>query len=557
MYKLILADDEEDVREGLLQLIDWESVGFAVADTAENGKEAAEMVEKHVPDVVVTDIQMPFMNGLQLAEWIRGHYPATKIIILTGYEEFEYAQKAIRLGIDEYILKPFSAAELADILRKVKEQIDAELAEKENVQLLTEHYRKNLPVLQSLFLSSLVSRRLRETEIQEKSQHYGLDLNGSEYMVSVLRIDAAPGRKEAAGNGGGDKTRMASGSISLKDTNDTQLRLFAVYNIADEIVKGHPADKAFIHHDEVVLLSIRRHEGSEDLAARTLQLLEEIRFSVERFLKLTVTIGAGRAAARLNDAVTSYEEALKALDYRVILGGNKVIWIEVVESREYVPLAVDELKEKELVRCLKVGSDQELERLLEDMFGVLADNKVSYQDFQVYLLEMLTAVIKVAKDSHADLDKLFGEGPGFLGTFAKFAHADEAKAWFLDICMKLKHSIASDRQSSYNKLVEEAKEYILANYGDHDLSIAKVCRHLHISAGYFSNIFKKETKTTFVSYLLGVRMEAAQRLLAATDLKAFEIAERVGFSDPNYFSFCFRKKFGISPKEYRGGARNP
>lgn len=557
MYKLILADDEEDVREGLLQLIDWESVGFAVADTAENGKEAAEMVEKHVPDVVVTDIQMPFMNGLQLAEWIRGHYPSTKIIILTGYEEFEYAQKAIRLGIDEYVLKPFSAAELADILRKVKEQIDAELAEKENVQLLIEHYRKNLPVLQSLFLSSLVSRRLKETEIQEKSQHYGLDLNGSEYMVSVLRIDAAPGRKEAAGNGGGDETRMASGSISLKDTNDTQLRLFAVYNIADEIVKGHPADKAFIHHDEVVLLSIRRHEGSEDLAARTLQLLEEIRFSVERFLKLTVTIGAGRAAARLNDAVTSYEEALKALDYRVILGGNKVIWIEDVESREYVPLAVDELKEKELVRCLKVGSDQELEQLLEDMFGVLADNKVSYQDFQVYLLEMLTAVIKVAKDSHADLDKLFGEGPGFLGTFAKFAHADEAKAWFLDICMKLKHSIASDRQSSYNKLVEEAKEYILANYGDHDLSIAKVCRHLHISAGYFSNIFKKETKTTFVSYLLGVRMEVAQRLLAATDLKAFEIAERVGFSDPNYFSFCFRKKFGISPKEYRGGARNP
>ncbi|MED4953542.1 response regulator [Paenibacillus macerans] len=557
MYKLILADDEEDVREGLLQLIDWESVGFAVADTAENGKEAAEMVEKHVPDVVVTDIQMPFMNGLQLAEWIRGHYPATKIIILTGYEEFEYAQKAIRLGIDEYVLKPFSAAELADILHKVKKQIDAELAEKENVQLLIEHYRKNLPVLQSLFLSSLVSRRLKETEIQEKSQHYGLDLNGSEYMVSVLRIDAAPGRKETAGNGGGDETRMASGSISLKDTNDTQLRLFAVYNIADEIVKGHPADKAFIHHDEVVLLSIRRHEGSEDLAARTLQLLEEIRFSVERFLKLTVTIGAGRAAARLNDAVTSYEEALKALDYRVILGGNKVIWIEDVESREYVPLAVDELKEKELVRCLKVGSDQELEQLLEDMFGVLADNKVSYQDFQVYLLEMLTAVIKVAKDSHADLDKLFGEGPGFLGTFAKFAHADEAKAWFLDICMKLKHSIASDRQSSYNKLVEEAKEYILANYGDHDLSIAKVCRHLHISAGYFSNIFKKETKTTFVSYLLGVRMEAAQRLLAATDLKAFEIAERVGFSDPNYFSFCFRKKFGISPKEYRGGARNP
>lgn len=121
-YKLILVDDEEDVREGLLGQIQWESLGYQVMDTAENGKEAAEMVEKHHPDVVVTDIQMPFMNGLQLSEWIRNHYPGTKIIILTGYDEFEYAQKAIRLGIDEYVLKPFSAGELVEVLEKVKDQ---------------------------------------------------------------------------------------------------------------------------------------------------------------------------------------------------------------------------------------------------------------------------------------------------------------------------------------------------------------------------------------------------------------------------------------------------
>ncbi|BCG59850.1 hypothetical protein PUR_32750 [Paenibacillus sp. URB8-2] len=147
MYKLILAEDEEDVREGIIGQIDWERYGFEVIDHAENGKEAAELIDRVLPDVVVTDIQMPFMNGLQLAEYIRSRHPGTKIIILTGYDEFEYAQRAIKLQIDEYILKPFSSQELIDVLLKVKGTIEAEIAEKENIHVLSEHYRKSLPVL--------------------------------------------------------------------------------------------------------------------------------------------------------------------------------------------------------------------------------------------------------------------------------------------------------------------------------------------------------------------------------------------------------------------------
>ncbi|MEF2964265.1 response regulator [Paenibacillus sp. M1] len=550
MYKLILADDEEDVREGLLQLIDWESLGLRVADTAENGKEAMELMEKHLPDIVVTDIQMPFMNGLELSEWIRSTYPATKIIILTGYEEFEYAQKAIRLGIDEYVLKPFSAAELAASLRKVKEGIDEERAAKENVQLLTEHYRKNLPILQNLFLSSLVSRRLTRNEIREKSRHYELNLEGEGYMVSVMRIDPLP----ALGDKEGSKAASGS-SPSLRETNDMQLQLFAVFNIADEIVGRNPRDHVFIHHDEIVLLSVFESADIEDTVAATLDLLEEIRFSVERYLKLTITLGAGSAVTGIGEVFSSYQEALRALDYRLLYGGNKVIWINDVENRQTVPFVFDEMKEKELIRCLKVGSDRELAELLDELFSGLVDSRISSQDFQVYLLMMLTAVIKAAQDVHQDLDKLFGDGSSFLGQVTKLSHAAEAKRWFSGICLKLKHRVASERQTGYGKLVEEAKDYIQRHYGETDISISKVCKQLHISTGYFSNIFKKETKMTFVNYLMSVRMDAARELLRTTDLKAFEIAERVGFADPNYFSFCFRKKFGISPKEYRGGAR--
>lgn len=188
MYKLILAEDEEDVREGIIAQIDWEKYGFELVEQAENGREAAEVVDRLLPDVVVTDIQMPFMNGLQLAEWIRSRHPNTKIIILTGFDEFEYAQKAIKLQIDEYILKPFSSQELIDVLLKVRAVIEAEIAEKENVYVLSEHYRKSLPVLREQFLSSLVSRRLPLKEISDKSSEYSIDLNGRQFQVSLLAL---------------------------------------------------------------------------------------------------------------------------------------------------------------------------------------------------------------------------------------------------------------------------------------------------------------------------------------------------------------------------------
>lgn len=210
MYKLILAEDEEDVREGIIAQIDWGSYGFEVVDQAENGREAAESIDRLLPDVVVTDIQMPFMNGLQLSEWIRSRHPNTKIIILTGYDEFEYAQKAIKLQIDEYILKPFSSQELIDTLLKVRKTIEAEIAEKENVFVLSEHYRKSLPVLREQFLSSLVSRRLRPVEIAEKSAEYGINLSGESFQSSVISIDYIRSEKNAG--------VIQSLPVSLRDT---------------------------------------------------------------------------------------------------------------------------------------------------------------------------------------------------------------------------------------------------------------------------------------------------------------------------------------------------
>lgn len=285
MYKLILADDEADVREGVLHEIDWEDAGFEVVDRAENGPEALEMAERWRPDVLVTDIRMPFMDGLELSERVRRSLPGTKIIILTGYDEFEYARKAITLGIEEFVLKPFSAQELLQALRKVKAELDAEALQRENMDSLKEHYRRSLPLLRELFLGSLMTRALTEREIDEKLAGYGLPLRERRHLAAVVRLDLPA------------------------DAEDAELLSFAVRNIAEEIAGRRECGLVFQHAGYVVLLaSGSERESREALYASALEALEEVRQSVENYLKLTVTIGVGTVADRLQEVRYSYEE---------------------------------------------------------------------------------------------------------------------------------------------------------------------------------------------------------------------------------------------------------
>ncbi|MDP4096573.1 response regulator [Paenibacillus sp. P96] len=547
MYKLILVDDEQDVREGLLEQIAWQAHGFEVIATAENGREACDLVERHQPDVIVTDIQMPFMDGLQLAEWVRRHAPTAKIIILTGFDEFEYAQRAIKLHIDEYVLKPFSAGELVDVLLKVKSRIESEIADKENLQVLQDHYKRSLPLLRELFLISLISRRLPKAEIAEKSRLYDLDLSGKGYLVSVISIDRISGPWSGSAE--------SSGTGSLRSSGNRQLQLFAVLNIAEEIVNRRGSGLVFMHQDQIVLLSVCHEEGSAAFTQNILNGLDEIRVSVEKHLKLTVTIGAGTESREAENIYISYESAYSALNYRFVLGNNRIILIDDVESGRAEMVRFDDLKEQGLIRTLKVGTSMELAELMDSLFADLEPAAVSIQDYQVYLLEILTVILKVTREAGIGIESVFGASSNPVAEVYRLNNLPEVKQWFTFACNTLIRLISSRRETGYSKLVEEAKTFMREHFRDSDLSIAKVCSHLHISAGYFSSIFKKEMKLTFVGYLMQLRMEEAKELLRSTDLKAFEIAEKTGFSDSNYFSYCFRKTFNMTPKEYRNSSR--
>lgn len=526
MYRVLLVDDEEDVREGLVVEVDWEALDLRIVGLAENGREALEMAERVEPDIVVTDISMPFMDGLELAKRLRERNPLVKVVILTGYDEFDYARQAVSLSVDEYLLKPFSAGHLTELLTRLRAQMAAEVAEREDVQQLRDHYYTSLPLLQADLMATLLHRQKSPEYIHGKAKQCGLDLHGERYGVSVLTLH-----------------------MDGEQSADTELKQFAALNIAAEVWTEHGAGHAFMHQEKIVLLYVDRW-GGEDGEKRQQQALENVMRSINHYLRIPATVGSGSIVNTLAGVKHAYEDALLALDYRLVPGTDPLIYIADVERQTAGKLRFDELKQQTLTRCLKAGTQAELEDALEIIFREITVEH-GRSDIQLYLIEVLTNVWKAAQASGEAMEDIFGAGFQLYADLFRLPGLSEAQGKVREVCLLVQHRIASGRQHVYKDIVEQALSFTKEHYADPDLSIQKVCGHLHISSGYFCGIFKKEVQLTFLQYLMQIRMEAAKELLRSTEMKSFEIAGQVGFAEPNYFSFCFKKHIGVSPKEYR------
>ena len=535
MYRVLLVDDEEDVREGLVVEVDWEALDLRIVGLAENGREALEMAERVEPDIVVTDISMPFMDGLELARRLRERNPLVKVVILTGYDEFDYARQAVSISVDEYLLKPFSAGHLMELLTRLRAQMAAEVAEREDVQHLREHYYTSLPLLQADLLATMLHRQKSSVYILGKAKQCGLNFDGQRYGVSVLTLHM-------------DGDRRSVGQ-SWGESSDEELKQFAALNIAQEIWAEHEAGHAFIHQETVVLLYVDRWGGADGEKRQQIALQNVLR-SINHYLRIPATVGSGALVSNITEVKHAYEDALLALDYRLVPGTDSLIYIADVERQAAGKLRFDELKQQTLTRCLKAGTEAELVEALEIIFREITVEH-GRSDIQLYLIEVLTAVWKAAQASGEAMEDIFGAGFQLYAELFRLPGLTEAQGKVKEVCILVQQRIASGRQHVYKDIVEQALAYTKEHYADPELSIQKVCGHLHISSGYFCGIFKKEVQLTFLQYVMQIRMEAAKELLRSSELKAFQIAERVGFAEPNYFSFCFKKHTGVSPKEYR------
>lgn len=534
MYRLMLVDDEYTVRKNVIDRINWHEYDFDIVCQAENGKEAFELFEQFLPDVVITDIKMPFMDGLELSEKILEKYPYTKIIVLTGFDEFEYAKRSIDLHVMNYVLKPISAAALIEILSEVKAKLDDEIRQKRDVERLKSYYEKSFPLLRDMFLDDFIKGEYLLEEIKEWFNYYQLTLNGNYYIAVVIQIDHL--YKE----------------IPIKDTKEAELRKLALLEFVEEINVKESLGICFLSNHQVVILCKGDETSENEFLKELYRKLEVIRQGVEKYQTYTITIGLGHICRNISELPSSRQSALNALDYKLIMGDNQIINIKDLEPNGAAALKFSESDERNIIRILKSGAFNEFDDYIDHIFNQIAINSENLNENQLYLFELVSQMMITAKALKVDLSKAEDVEINLLFKLMvedhPLEHLKDKITLLGDYIMEWGTKV---RQVTSENLVSRAKAYVEKEFRDWDLSVQKICETLNYSPNYFSTVFKKETGQSFMHYLMDRRLEEAKILLLTTELKALEIAFEVGFSSSNYFAYCFKKHLNISPMQYR------
>lgn len=525
-YTVLLADDEDDVIQVMIRKIEWEKLGFTVLGYANNGVKALEMAEELTPDVILTDIKMPYMDGLELAKNIKDKYPETKILIFTGFDEFEYAKEAVHLEIEEYILKPLNASELTDIFERLKKKLDSEIDEKRNMEVLQKHYMESLPLLQADFFTSLIEGRLSRADLPKLQKDYRLDFEGNCFCTVIVHTSAA----------------------YTSEVLNPLMMSASVKNLLEEYTKERWRWYSFQYLGNTVLIvQLKREQEISELT----DVFDRFCRYVKKVVGAVVTVGIGRVQTDLLQLEESYTGAREALSYRAMLGSAKAINIEeIVPGQTESQLEQKENSLTKLLKAVQIGAEKDVLAEVNEYVEGVKKTGMSLETYHITLMDMIGALHRFAGRYAVDCPQVSGN---VMTLFMMLAdkNTEELKAWLTETALSLKEEFATARNRSTRSFVTRAKDYVADHYGEEDVSLDTVCEQLGVSKAYFSTIFKKETGTNFIGYLTEYRMKVAGRLLIETDEKSYVIANRVGYTDPNYFSYVFKRSFGVSPSKYR------
>lgn len=539
MYRVLLVDDEILVRDAIRKRIDWEGLGYELAGDCQNGKEAIEFVKEHPVDVVLTDICMPYVDGMELSHFLHDNYPEILIVIFSGFGEFEYAKKAIQYNVSEYLLKPVTAVELSEVLSNMRKKLESARKEEQKIRRLTKvskEYQKNEQMIRSQAISSLVTCSKDMGECIRNLEGMGIFLDATDYRVAVLSIDLYSELHEQ----------------NLEQRQESALMAFVVYNISDEIVSNYDAGIAYQESNNKTGILFKTNRPREFFGT-VKKICGEIQEKVYETMKLEISIAVGPYVKKADELHFSYDRANEALSYRYLLGGNLLLDLESDAKFENDISLYIELTQ--LSEAVRKNQKREVERILKIIHDKIMESRVNKSRACLYMQQVIRTLSELVEKVHPDPRRIQEERNQLLGkisekkTFEKAFDVVECYANGACDYLKMENSSSGKRQAM------EAVEYIKENYADPDLNLNGICAHLGISTSHFSSIFKEETGETFMEFLIRIRMEKAKELLEHTSLKNYEIAERVGFADPHYFGISFKKMTGKTPTEYARGKR--
>jgi Response regulator containing CheY-like receiver domain and AraC-type DNA-binding domain len=525
VYKFLMVDDEEIVRRGFEAKIDWAKAGFEFLPPCENGRDAMAAIDELAPDVVMTDIHMPHADGLSVAAHAAERHPETVVVILSGYDEFAYAQAAIRNKVYDYVLKPVSSRDLAALLVKIKGKLDSDRRSKED-----------------------------ETELRAKAVRSG-DLERERGVAAILAGGASsPSASEAEAFLGFDPRPFACAAIVAECDLEAE-RVVAAMDAALRRARRW-ATLSPSAGRSLALVFEQGIEACERAAADVAQAILKL-YAEGGGPEGGLRVGVGRAYARWTDAPRSRSEAEDALAYRLVRGSSRpYAYTQGVEDRE----SLAGLKEREERLCLglRTGAAGRAAELARDYLAALGQAGLSPQRVRHEVL----ALFSRAQDELAGIgiSSAFlsaGLGRDYYGFIEALDSPEAIEAAILRLAGMAAGALESSSLHEPEWKVLDFKELIARHYADKSLSIGAAAARLSISESYLSKLLRRKLGTSFVEYLSAYRIERAKELLAASDMRSYEVAEAVGLSDARYFASLFKKCSGMTPSEYRESMGRP
>lgn len=523
MYTVIVADDEPELRRSLIERTPWEQCGFTVVGEAENGVEALELVEKLEPDLLLTDIRMPFLSGIALARAVREIRPAMQIAFLSGYDDFTYAQQAIQYNIISYMLKPISSEELARELTAIREKIDSRFREIAVGRAERLHPHDFLmPLL--LGAEAALSGDALEDALHAQAVECGLladKTDAPRYVVLATAITDADGIPQTA-----------------------RAHVHAVELVLRKYLR---AESCFVGSHVVSLLAASPFDLSKYLHIA----VSEITQSIERALGVKCAVGVSRVVNTLSACHAAYREAVGALSYTAADTAGDTHFIADLETGHSIRSDYSETA-AQLEGLIKGGSRAQVDRFLDDLFDRLRAEHRSSLEVDLMVVQLLAALCRTAGAvvDPDTADALWRASP-LSGLSLSCRSLEELHRKLAGFCRSVGDAIVSQCRESGGVLCERALNLIQTKFGDEDLSLVSISEELHISPNYLSALIRKNAGDTFIGLLTAKRLDTARELLQCTPLKVMEIAARCGYSDQHYFSYCFKKRFGVSPLTLR------
>lgn len=533
MLKVFLAEDEFIIREGIKNNIDWQAHGYEFCGEASDGELAFPLIQKTRPDILITDIKMPFVDGLALSRLVKKELPETEIIILSGYEEFDYAKEAIQIGVARYLLKPINGETLLQEIDSVAEIILGKQKEKEIREKYQKEMEENSLRDQMDLFQHLVTGDCSMEELLSVADKLDLKIMAPWYSIVLLKIQSMKHDYEEY-----------SGSIVVVDERIVKLAEPEHVLIFDRALEG----RAFLF----------KADSEEELLAYQKEYLGDVKEVLSGYANLRYFGGIGTPVNRLREIPASFEDASHAFAHRYlvaescILDSSLLMQEGAAEHEDFRISAVnpEQIDRTKMQEFLRTGDLDEVVYFVDEFFGKLDGGAMKSRIFRQYItMDAYFSIVDFLKGLGLQKDEI--EAPDQDSSILQ----DEKSAMDYIVRIMEKALVLREKKASsrYEDVVSEVIHYIEDNYAQEELSLNLLASHVNFSPNHLSMIFSQQTGQTLIRYLTDYRMNRAKELLRCSSKKSSVISMEVGYKDPHYFSYLFKKTQGMTPTQYRGG----